>query len=515
MNKEDIFKVLNEHDWKEEESQVSPIILDLAKTCHLEGKYAYKRKLYTFSAYYLSNNYGYEWVSADESRNMLKWALDMYKKDRHYFIRKYKEFEKVCKEIKEIFKIMRDKSIQNFTNTQLKNLFSRIFSLMKRQYGYSLIMEGMDLLEEQDYLKLLPAVKKEDAPEVIRILSTPEKLSFLEKEKIALLEFAKAVFINENLKKAVISNSIEEIKKFPHFFKKLQEHAKNYFWIQNSFLKAFYLSESYFLNLISDLIKAKNLETIKNEINKFENKHKTAKKEINAVYKNYRPDPDAKLFFDLVRFFSTFQDDRKESIQRLVFSVDKIFDEIEKRFNVEKSESYNYLFDEVMAILESGRLVSKDEISKREHIACFSYLEGEEIKTIMLYGKDALDVRDFFKKQREEIAKKGIIKGFIASIGNGEKLIEGKARVVFDPVKDTFNNGEILVTGMTRPEFVPLMKKAKAIITNEGGITTHAAIISRELKIPCIIGTKIATDILKSGDIVEIDMEKGIVKKIR
>ncbi|MBI2129525.1 hypothetical protein HYU07_04765 [Candidatus Woesearchaeota archaeon] len=446
---------------------------------------------------------------------MLKWALDAHRKDRHYFIKKYKEFENVFKEIKEIFKIMRNKSIQNFTNKQLKKLFSRIFYLMKKQYGYSLVMEGMDLLEEQDYLRLLPAVKKEDAPEAIRILSTPEKLSFLEKEKMALLKLAKAAFTNKNLKKAVMSNSIEEIKKFPDFFKKLQEHTKNYFWIQNSFLKAFYLSESYFLNLISDLIEAKNPEAIKNEINKFENKRKTARKEISAVYKNYHPGPEAKMFFDLVRFFSTFQDDRKESIQRLVFSVDRIFDEVEKRIKVKKSELYNYLFNEVMATLESGRLASKDELSKREHLACFSYLEGEEIKTIMLYGKDALDVLDFFKKKREEIAKKGIIKGFIASVGNGEKTIEGKARVVFDPVKDAFSNGEILVTGMTRPEFVPLMKKAKAIITNEGGITTHAAIISRELKIPCIIGTKIATDILKSGDIVEIDMEKGIIRKIR
>ena len=63
----------------------------------------------------------------------------------------------------------------------------------------------------QDYLRLLPAVKKEDAPEAIRILSTPEKLSFLEKEKISLLELAAAVFEDENLKKAVMSKSIEEI----------------------------------------------------------------------------------------------------------------------------------------------------------------------------------------------------------------------------------------------------------------------------------------------------------------
>jgi pyruvate,water dikinase len=68
---------------------------------------------------------------------------------------------------------------------------------------------------------------------------------------------------------------------------------------------------------------------------------------------------------------------------------------------------------------------------------------------------------------------------------------------------------------MTRVEFVPLMKKAKAIITNEGGIACHAAIVSRELGLPCIIGTKNATRVLKDGDEIEMDLEKGVVKKIR
>jgi pyruvate,water dikinase len=59
------------------------------------------------------------------------------------------------------------------------------------------------------------------------------------------------------------------------------------------------------------------------------------------------------------------------------------------------------------------------------------------------------------------------------------------------------------------------MKKAGAIITDEGGITCHAAIVSRELKKPCIIGTKIATQVFKDGDMVEVDAENGIVKIIR
>ena len=75
-----------------------------------------------------------------------------------------------------------------------------------------------------------------------------------------------------------------------------------------------------------------------------------------------------------------------------------------------------------------------------------------------------------------------------------------------------FNDNEILVASMTRPEYVPLMKKAKAIITDEGGITCHAAVVSRELKVPCIIGTQIATTKLSDGDFVEVDADNGIVR---
>jgi len=71
---------------------------------------------------------------------------------------------------------------------------------------------------------------------------------------------------------------------------------------------------------------------------------------------------------------------------------------------------------------------------------------------------------------------------------------------------------DIIVAVMTRPDYVPAMKKAAAIITDEGGITCHAAIISRELKKPCVIGTKIATQVLNDGDLVEVDADEGVVR---
>jgi pyruvate, water dikinase len=80
---------------------------------------------------------------------------------------------------------------------------------------------------------------------------------------------------------------------------------------------------------------------------------------------------------------------------------------------------------------------------------------------------------------------------------------------------DKMKLGDIIVSVATTPEIVKAMKKASAFITDEGGITCHAAIVARELKKPCIIGTKIATKVLKDGDLVEVDANRGEVKIIK
>ena len=75
-------------------------------------------------------------------------------------------------------------------------------------------------------------------------------------------------------------------------------------------------------------------------------------------------------------------------------------------------------------------------------------------------------------------------------------------------------NGDVMVTFMTAPNFLPAMRLAGAFVTNEGGLTCHAAIVAREMRKPCVIGTKIATKVFKDGDRVEVDADRGIVKKI-
>ncbi|MHC1584769.1 MAG: phosphoenolpyruvate synthase, partial [Candidatus Syntropharchaeia archaeon] len=113
-------------------------------------------------------------------------------------------------------------------------------------------------------------------------------------------------------------------------------------------------------------------------------------------------------------------------------------------------------------------------------------------------------------KEKETAEKEIILKGLAASPG----YASGKVRVIehVDGIKE-FKSGEILVTTMTSPDWVPAMRSAKAIITNDGGMTCHAAIISRELGIPAIVGTRNATKVLKTGMEVTVDAIHGVVYK--
>jgi len=103
-----------------------------------------------------------------------------------------------------------------------------------------------------------------------------------------------------------------------------------------------------------------------------------------------------------------------------------------------------------------------------------------------------------------------ILKGLGASPGVGA----GRVVIIFDASEiDKVKEGDILVTTMTNPDMVPAMKRAAAIVTDEGGRTSHAAIVSRELGIPCVVGTKEATKKLKTGDYVTVDGTRGVVYK--
>ena len=112
------------------------------------------------------------------------------------------------------------------------------------------------------------------------------------------------------------------------------------------------------------------------------------------------------------------------------------------------------------------------------------------------------------EEEHEEISEESILEGLAASPG----IASGPVKIVHE-IKDLYKikQGDILVTKMTNPDFVVAMEKASAIVTDQGGSTSHAAIVSRELQIPCVVGTEKATEILNENDIITVDGTNGKV----
>lgn len=112
---------------------------------------------------------------------------------------------------------------------------------------------------------------------------------------------------------------------------------------------------------------------------------------------------------------------------------------------------------------------------------------------------------DFFRKN-------GLIKGEIGYRGKVREKIFYIANP--DTAPKSIKKGVVLLAKFTSPKLFNQIKYSKAVITDEGGRLSHAAVICREFKIPCIVGAKIATEVLKNGDLVEVDANKGLIKKI-
>lgn len=167
-------------------------------------------------------------------------------------------------------------------------------------------------------------------------------------------------------------------------------------------------------------------------------------------------------------------------------------------------------FDELERMVDDARYAPpREELKERSK----RYIFFRE-KVIVDVDRETFFVQQGFAYTPPSIdTSTQILTGVPAS--KGMAPVRGTVQIILR-IEDVgaFQAGNILVTVMTNPYFIPAMRKTRAIITDEGGVTCHAAITARELTIPCIIGTKVATHVLKDGDRVEVDAEKGIVTKL-
>jgi len=166
----------------------------------------------------------------------------------------------------------------------------------------------------------------------------------------------------------------------------------------------------------------------------------------------------------------------------------RFIDLVSKEKDINSGDLRAYSFDEIISFLEKGDKIKEDKKFKKD----IDYLNTTEFK-----GTTA---------SRGRILSRAHV--IIPELDQDYNLFVEKLNSI------RFNEKDILVTETTSPDFFLLMQKAGGVIANQGGMNSHAAIVCRELGIPCLVGAEIATELLKTGDLIELDADNGIVRII-
>lgn len=288
-------------------------------------------------------------------------------------------------------------------------------------------------------------------------------------------------FYSHPSEKAVLLRIADYFKKEHDLNKRIAYVKQHAPWIGNT---------DPFVKLLDDEQIKQYVESFKinnnnnNEQNKNHDKYEIKNQDIITTYQK----------------FLYIKDKRDEYRREAFYLGQKLVQYLSKQLEITPQElGYVHPEDLTLSKKEIHELIEKRK-------QCFIIeMKGEVI--VVKQGKELLNllIEKAETKAITEIigivGNKGYCKGNVQVIKNREDL-------------QRFKQGSILVAVTTNPEYIVAMQKACAFVTDEGGITCHAAIVAREMNKPCIVGTKNATKVLKKNDIVEIDADKGIIRKI-
>ncbi len=441
-------------------------------------------------------NYGY--FFKDNEKRIASRALARQEKDKNYVKKLFRKWKDVADKQLSFGDKINKLDFAKLSWKELVKLHQKFDNYYFRFWYHAVIIEaydpwGNELLNEKIqkyYGKALPF-------EVVKTMTAPSEISYLNQEYLELFNLAKIAFKNKI--------DLTKPKEFLNFYKKLGKHKDKYYWTNNGWVKVYRLNEIYFLKRIKAIIR--NFSQARKKAKKIIFEQKYIKNRKKNYLRKYRFSKELINIFYYFEFLNFWRDFRKTYGCKYHDVLYRFLKEYSRRTNI----SINYL--KSLTALEIGKIknYTKKDIKKlKERWECCFMLYRRPKNYLWFIGKEAEKLIKLLDKYF--IGGKREIRG---SIGNKGK-IKGMVRLI-KTISDfkKMKKGDILVSVATRTEYAPIMNKAKAIITDEGGITCHAAIVSRELSIPCIVGTQIATKVLKDGDKVEVDANKGIIKKIR
>ncbi|MFA6524780.1 MAG: PEP-utilizing enzyme [Patescibacteria group bacterium] len=431
-------------------------------------------------------------------------------------IRDKEFFQQLCHGHYDAFKMMkilcRRLLVDNLkikTNSQLFKIYCNLYDVFAECWKWGLVVQTLDMSRVKFsvnlYQELEPKLKKLGNPEIVfSNLVTSIKPTAISEENMAVLKLISRIKKNKTLLKQFKNcKSLKELSAGAQSsFKKL---ADKFGWLQYYFVGPAAGPEYYF-----DLVKRRWGIFPDREIRIKQNKLAELKKFHNK----------AKLFFnkeelyqiEIVRELAYLKEIRKEvQVYYHNYAMGRWYQEIAGRFYWSPLQARYVTRAEYQDILiNDKKAFTSDQLNERYQCSAHILVNG---KVGFYTGAKAKKFKKLFVQTKPTIKIKhnNIISGQVAYPGKAKGMVK-----IINSTSDLnkFNEGDILISYSTNPSLVPAMNKAVAIVTNTGGITCHAAIVSRELKIPCIIGTGIATKVFKDGDLVEVDATKGIVKKI-
>ena len=399
-----------------------------------------------------------------------------------------KEFYEACVELK-------NKDLSRATDDELLALYNNLAEIYTKKLNSSPLIDGFALSTDTVIASKIKNFLDskglgEKFVEYFAVLTAPVFISFLQEEEIALLKIARK-----------LKNNPENEDEL------LNQHQQNYFWIQNNYVKDHVVGVATFKKRLQEYKNnsKNNSIDIDDRIAEIENLSKDHKNEKMKLIAELGLPTEIVTLLEITDDFNAWQDERKKGTFWATHYFSILLEEFSKRTNY-TLDQLKYAFPPEMADILSQK-IDASELDKRiEYCMIIWILDHYDVTT----DKDFIEKLD--RIGTGEAAVTHEVKGFTASRGK----VTGKVKILVSSEEmNKVEEGDILVAVMTRPDYLPAMQKAAGFVTDEGGITCHAAIVAREMKKPCIIGTKVATKTFKDGDMVEIDAEKGIVRILK
>lgn len=440
-----------------------------------------------------------------QTYNVVKKKPDFQKKLIKVFEGKVPNFLNFCRKIY-------NSNLKKKTNKELWQMYEKYIRLYEDIYIWGEPFAFGMRFPMSDYLtnylrKILEKRKElEKFNEYFNLLIMPCQKSFATEEKKSLSKLA--LEINKKLKLKKLFNRdikfiIKEIKKYPTIDKKIEQHTHKFQWIPYNY-GAYLLTKRHFIKEIKDLI---TRDKAKEELNKIKQKYNGLEKKQEEIAKKIGIDKYHQKLFESLRWNGYIIDYKKKIFTISHYYINStLMKEISKRLSIKQGFAHCILEDEMKNALLNNKLVSFKILESRYKKSIIFVSNGKFKLMIEREADKFLKDKGIGEKEKIELKE---VQGKVANAG----MVKGKAKIIPSP-KDfkKMKQGNILITHMTTPEFMPIIKKAVAIVTDEGGITCHAAIISREMNIPCVIGTKNATKVFKDNDLIEVNANDGIVK---